>query len=100
MTKHFGKLLFCCLQTNFCRNEKTYLTEKNEIISTLKFQVFPILGRIKVMTNLNNFQLLQNSPQIANIKRKDFDTSFTFRATNSNEVIKLIKTLNIINKAC
>ena len=36
---------------------------------------------------------------IVNIKRKGFNTSFIFRETNSNEVIKLIKTLNI-NKAC
>ena len=41
----------------------------------------------------------ENHPSIVNIKRKDFDTSFPFRETNSNEVTKLIKTFNI-NKAC
>ena len=41
----------------------------------------------------------ENHPSIANIKRKGFDTSFTFWETNSNEVFKFIKTLNI-NKAC
>lgn len=34
-----------------------------------------------------------------NIKSKGFNTSFTFRETNSNEIIKLNKTLNI-NSAC
>ena len=43
----------------------------------------------------------KNHPSIAiaNIKRKGFHTRFTFRETNSNEKIKLSKTLNI-NKAC
>ena len=41
----------------------------------------------------------KSHPSIVNIKRKGFNTSFIFRETNSNEVIKLIKTLNI-NKAC
>ena len=41
----------------------------------------------------------ENQPSNVNIKRKDTGKSFTFRETNSNEVIKLIKTLNI-NKAC
>ena len=41
------------------------------------------------------FNYFENHPGIVNIKRRGFDTSFTFRETNSNEVIKLIKTLNI-----
>ena len=41
----------------------------------------------------------ENHPSIVNIKRKGFDTSFTFKETNSNEIFKLIKILNI-NKAC
>ena len=45
---------------------------------------------------LNSFK---NQSSILNIKRKGFDKSFTFRETNTNKVIKLIKTLNI-NKAC
>ena len=36
---------------------------------------------------------------LVNITRKGFDASSTFRQTNSNEIIKIIKTLNI-NKAC
>ena len=41
----------------------------------------------------------ENHPSIVNIKREGFDTSFTFIETNSNEIIKLIKVLNLI-KAC
>ena len=37
----------------------------------------------------------ENQPSTVNIKRKDFGKSFTFRETSSNEVIKLIRTLNI-----
>ena len=33
----------------------------------------------------------ENHPGIINIKSKDFDTSFTFRETTSNEVNKLSK---------
>ena len=32
----------------------------------------------------------ENHPSITNIKRKSFDANFTFRDTNSSEVIKLI----------
>ena len=39
---------------------------------------------------------LENHPGIVRIKRKGSDASFNFRDTNSDEVIKLIKTLNII----
>lgn len=42
--------------------------------------------------------LFGNFPSTVNIK-KDFDASFSFRETNSGEVIKIIKTLNI-SKAC
>ena len=37
----------------------------------------------------------KNHASIANIQRKCFDTSFSSRETNSNEFIKLIKTLNM-----
>ena len=39
---------------------------------------------------LNNaLKYFENHPSIANIKRKGFDASFTFRDINSSEVIKL-----------
>ena len=59
----------------------------------LRFSKFQLFQTIKYF---------ENHPNTANIKRKDFDTtdtSFAFRETNSNEVIKFIKTLNI-NKTC
>ena len=37
----------------------------------------------------------KNHASIVNIQRKCFDTSFSSRETNSNEFIKLIKTLNM-----
>ena len=97
----------------FSRNEKLILTEENEIFSTRSElnQVFSnffsnAVEKLKFL-NISNFtqnenndshkealSYFENHPSIVNIKRKGFDTSFTFRETNSNEV-----TLNI-NKAC
>ena len=71
---------------------KTYLQKKIKIEKPTFQQILAI----------SNTQLCQNHPSIANIKRKDFDTtdtSFVLRKTNSNEVIKLMKTLNT-NKTC
>ena len=41
------------------------------------------------------FNYFENHPKIVHIKRKGFDASLIFRETNSSDVIKLIKTLNI-----
>ena len=96
------------------------MTEENEIINTTNScelsQVFSnffskAVEQLKI-PSISNFMhneincslkealsYFENHPGIVNIKRKGFDTSFTFRETNSNEVFKFIKTLNI-NKAC
>ena len=47
------------------------------------------------MSHLKNHQLFPKLPQYC----KGFDTKPTFRETNSNEVMKLAKTLDI-SKAC
>ena len=112
MTELFGKLLFHFFK-QFSRNEKLILTVENEIFSTSS-ELNPVFSnffsnaveKLKFL-NISNFtqnenndshkealSYFENHPRIVNIKRKGFDTSFTFRETNSNEV-----TLNI-NKAC
>ena len=88
----------------FSRNEKIDLTEKNEIISTDSelSQVFSnffskAVEAVKI-PSISNFthngsndslkkalSYFENHPSIVNIKRKGFNTSFTFRETNSNE---------------
>ena len=100
------------------RNEKIILREGNEIISTDSelnriFSTFSskVVQKLKILSisnythNESNDSLketrnyLENQPSIVNIKRKGYNTSFTFRETNFNEFIKFIKTLNI-SKAC
>ena len=98
----------------FSRNEKINLTEENEIISAdnelsrvfsnffLKaVEELKILSISNFMHSESNdslkeaFSYFENYPSIVNIKRKGYDTSFTFRETNSNEAIKLFKTFSI-----
>ena len=60
--------------------------------------------KIPSISNFNDslkeaLNYFENHSSIVSIERKCFVTSFTFRETNFNEIIKLIKTLNI-NKAC
>ena len=94
------------------------MIEENEVISTdskLSWAFSNILWKavkeLKIL-HISNFThnesnnslkealgYFENCPSIVNIKRKGFNTSFTFKETNFNEVIKFMKTL-IINKAC
>ena len=112
----FWKTVALLFSIKFSRNEKMNLTEENETISTgselsrvfsnfftkavdeFKFQVFKVLRTMKVMTHLKKHSAISRIT-VLNVKRKSFDERFNFRETNSNEVIKLIKTLNI-NKVC
>ena len=102
----------------FSRNEKINLTEENEIISadnelSRVFSNFFLkaVEELKILS-ISNFthsesndslkealSYFENYPSIVNVKRKGYDTSVTFRETNSNEAIKLFKTFNI-NKSC
>ena len=100
----FCKTVVPLFSNKFSRNEKIDLTEKNEIISTDSelSQVFSnffskAVEAVKI-PSISNFthngsndslkkalSYFENHPSIVNIKRKGFNTSFTFRETNSNE---------------
>ena len=45
-----------------------------------------------VLPVINTFQ---NHPSVANIKQREFNSTFSFRNTNENEVRKIFKNLNV-----
>ena len=54
---------------------------------------------MKVMIHVKKHLTISRITPVLLIKRKDFNTSFTFRETNFNDDIKFIKNL-ILSKAC
>ena len=49
-----------------------------------------------VLAAINTFQ---NHPSVVNIKQREFNSTFSFKNTNENEVHKIIKYLNV-RKTC
>ena len=49
-----------------------------------------------MLAAINTFQ---NHPSVVNIKRREFNSTFTFKNTNEHEVRKIIKNLNV-RKVC
>ena len=49
-----------------------------------------------MLAAINTFQ---NHPSVVNIKQREFNSTFTFKTTNENEVRKIIKNLNV-RKTC
>ena len=70
---------------------KTFNNVFSKDVEELQFQVFQIMRIMKAMPEeaLSYFENYKND-------RKGFDASLSFRENNSNEVIKLINSLNII----
>ena len=44
---------------------------------------------------LASINTLQNHPSVVNIKQREFNSTFSFKNTNENEVRKIIKNLNV-----
>ena len=86
--------------TNSCELSQVFSNFFSKAVEQLKIPSISNFMHNEINCSLKEaLSYFENHPGIVNIKRKGFDTSFTFRETNSNEVFKLIKTLNI-NKAC
>ena len=88
-----------------CRTFSTYFAN---IVSDLQFpKIQDHASNIKsnhdpgenhdpVLSAVNTFQ---NHPSVVNIKQREFNSTFSFKNTNENEVRKIIKNLNV-RKTC
>ena len=78
-----------------CRTFSTYFAN---IVSDLQIpktqdNVFDIKSNHDpVLAAINTFQ---NHPSVVNIKQREFNSTFSFKNTNENEVHKIIKNLNV-----
>ena len=86
-------------EKELCRTFSTYFAN---IVSDLKIpktqdNVFDIKSNHDpVLAAINTFQ---NHPSVVNMKQREFNSTFTFKTTNENEVRKVIKNLNV-RKSC
>ena len=55
-----------------------------------------VFGHFSRIAAINKFQ---NHPSVVNIKQRQFNSTFSFKNTNKNEVRKIIKNLNV-RKTC
>ena len=110
----FWKFVVSLFSNKVSKSQKISLTEGNIAISNSDelCRVFNTIfsktvDELKIQ-NISNHKLdngndplkealryCENHLSITYIKRKVFDTNFTFRNTSSSDVIKLIKTLNV-----
>ena len=86
-------------EKELCRTFSTYFANIVSYLQIPKIQdnAFDIKSNHDpVLAAINTFQ---NHPSVDNIKQREFNSTFTFKTTNENEVRKIIKNLNV-RKTC
>ena len=86
-------------EKELCRTFSTYFANivSDLQIPKIQYNAFDIKSNHDpVLAAINTFQ---NHPSVFNIKQREFNSTFTLKTTNENEVRKTIKTLNV-RKTC
>ena len=82
-------------EKDLCRTSSTYFSNIVSDLQIPKIQVDVSDIRSNhdlVLVTINTFQ---NHPSVVNIKQREFNSIFSFKNTNENEVRKIIKNLNL-----
>ena len=86
-------------EKELCRTFSTYFANivSDLQIPKIRYNAFDIKSNHDpVLAAINTFQ---NHPSVFSIKQREFNSTFTFKTTNENEVRKIIKNLNV-RKSC
>ena len=82
-------------EKELCRTFSTYFANivSDLQIPKIQYNAFDIKSNHDpVLAAINTFQ---NHPSVVNIKQREFNSTFSFKNTNENEVRKIIKNLNV-----